>query len=270
MDIGNSHWWNGKDPRTFFPSVYRHGDNSEEGYLDEHLLSLDERTKRECDLVELFLKTKHGARILDCPCGYGRHSVELASRGYDVTGVELCPQFLKEARSASNALPVDSKCKFIEGDIRSLPSELNNFDACINMFFSFGFFDEESNLKVLQEFYRVLANKGKLLIHTDVNPDRIAVGKYGDRSLRTLNDGASLRIDENFDTSSKRLNGRWSIHYKDGSVVRRDYSIRVYSHDEMTGMLREVGFSDTHILYPSKQPQQIKIPSQEVFYVASK
>lgn len=268
MERFSQNWWNGKDQNTFFPSVYKCGDNSQEGHLENQLLSLGERTLRECDLVESYLELKHGSSIIDCPCGYGRHSQELANRGYDVTGVDLCPQFLKDAKKRVQTLHPDAKCTFIEGDMRKLPEDLKNFNACINMFFSFGFFDEASNLNVLSEFYRILKNEGKLLIHTDVNPDRLIAGKYGDRLKRTLQDGSILQINEAFDFNSKRLNGAWTIHQKNGRIIEKNYSVRIYSHNELINMLKKVGFKKISIMSPDKRIDLV--PPQEVCYAARK
>jgi 2-polyprenyl-3-methyl-5-hydroxy-6-metoxy-1,4-benzoquinol methylase len=75
-----------------------------------------------------------GSRILDLPCGYGRHSNALADRGYQVTGLDLDAEHLAKARESARA-------RFREGDMREIDADLHGrFDAVINMFYSFGFF----------------------------------------------------------------------------------------------------------------------------------
>ncbi|CAF4819188.1 unnamed protein product [Rotaria sp. Silwood2] len=63
----------------------------------------------------------------------------------------------------------------------------NEFDAVINMFYSFGFFEtDEENNQVLQNFYNALKPGGKFLFHTDVNIPRILSGKYKEDETRHL------------------------------------------------------------------------------------
>ena len=263
----DNYWWDGRYPDSFFPAVYRSGDDSFEGNLDEQLLDLEQRTMRECDLIESILKLPTGARILDCPCGYGRHSIELATRGYDVIGVDLCPQFIDEAIERTRSLPKDAMCRFIQGDMRNLPTSLGTFDASLNMFLSFGFFGDDDNLQVLRECYRVLRPGGKLLIHTDINPDRVTLGCFCDRHMRKLKDGSRLQIEESFDVQTKTLRGTWTIERNHVRQTSRSYSIRIYTHDEIAKLLKTAGFSDVVTVFPANLSKDADRPPQEVVYV---
>jgi len=94
------------------------------------------------------------------------------------------------------------------------------------MFLSFGFFSDEENFRVLQEFHRVLRDGGKLLIYSDVNPDRAYAGDFIDRQTRHLRHGGILRIDEHFDPDTGSLTGTWSIR-KDTNITDRDYAFHL-------------------------------------------
>src|SRR5438445_13281208 len=88
-------WW--EDGGVFFGRGYMEGDDSYEGYLSNPM-TLAERTRQEVDgLVEL-LALQANQRILDCPCGYGRHSLALASRGFQVVGIDINKEELNIAR----------------------------------------------------------------------------------------------------------------------------------------------------------------------------
>src|SRR5580693_9318148 len=75
-----------------------------------------EHTRAEADFLEKVLAAAPSAQLLDVPCGNGRHAVELAGRGYRLTGVDSSEEFIAEARHAS-ALPI----RWILGDMRGLP-----------------------------------------------------------------------------------------------------------------------------------------------------
>lgn len=84
-----------------------------------------EQTREEADFLEKTLELAPGARLLDVPCGNGRHSVELASRGYRPTGVDIAAEFVREAQArAASGLQVE----FLLGDMRHLPWQ-SEFDG---------------------------------------------------------------------------------------------------------------------------------------------
>ena len=121
-------------------------------FFDEHYLKvyeeLERASSREVESLIRMMDLKPKAKILDLCCGYGRHSFELAQRGFKVTGYDLSDFFLKKAKndSAASGLKID----YIKGDMRKLPFE-SRFDAVINIFTSFGYFDRErDDLKVLK------------------------------------------------------------------------------------------------------------------------
>jgi SAM-dependent methyltransferase len=81
-----------------------------------------------------YLQTAPGSRILDVACGRGRHSRFLASKGFDVTGIDLSPDSIRYARQFEN-----DHLHFYVHDMR-LPAWINYFDCALNIFTSFGYF----------------------------------------------------------------------------------------------------------------------------------
>jgi SAM-dependent methyltransferase len=75
------------------------------------------------------------ARMLDIACGKGRHSIQLASKGYDVTGIDISPSSILEALSTTY-----HNTEFFVHDMRH-PFRINYYDYAFNFFTSFGYFD---------------------------------------------------------------------------------------------------------------------------------
>src|SRR5688500_20201661 len=79
----------------------------------------DERTTREVAFLEEQLRLAPGAAILDLACGHGRHAIELARRGYRVTGFDLSEPSLERAGRLADGARVD--VEWVRGDMRDLP-----------------------------------------------------------------------------------------------------------------------------------------------------
>jgi len=272
-------WWDGRQPESFFPYVYYDGDDSHEGYLNRVALAQSARTIRECDfVVDEFANHSPSHfpstfRVLDCPCGQGRHSIELARRGYHVLGADLCPVAIASARVAlgREGKEVQERCSFVEDDMRSLHKVGNDYAAVINMFFSFGFFSAHGNTATLKAFHSVLAPQGFLLIHTDVNRYLIDAGQYSDRKIRTLSDGSRLVVEEHWNSLTNRLEGSWTITSPSGATKSAPYSVRIYRSTELQGEIAACGFDflaeKTVPIFGQKLPIH---KSQELLYVAMK
>jgi ubiquinone/menaquinone biosynthesis C-methylase UbiE len=265
IQSSEANWW---EPNGgFFGPDYKRADESLHGYLPSKPLTLAKRTAREVDGVIRFLGLMPGASILDAPCGYGRHSISLAAMGFKVTGVDINSVFLDMAREAK---PVRSSLSFIRDDLRAL-DHIHNFsqDAVINMFFSFGFFNFESdNLRVLESFYRVLKSNGKLLIHTDVSPEIISSGRYRLIEERSFGNGL-LKIEELFDSVNRILHGTWKLEDETGIKELTPYAMHIYSQEEYAAFLKFAGFREIKF-FGSFEGELFGASSEELIIVATK
>jgi len=231
-------WWS--EEYGFFGEHYLEGDNSREGYLIEKKQTLKERTDTEVDGIINLLDLKGREKILDIPSGYGRHSIGLAKKGFDITGSELNSIHLNKATQNSRAENVT--VKFNQENMINIKYN-NEFDAVINMFYSFGFFDtDEENNKVLKNFYDALKPDGKFLFHTDVNIPRILSGKYREDETRNLTNEKTLRIIDIYNPKDKKIYGTWIIKDKYGKEEKKDYIVRVYTKNEFISLCKQVGF----------------------------
>lgn len=140
------------------------GEWYEESFGEDYLLVYKHRdfggARREVERMIGWLNLPQGAKVLDLCCGMGRHSLALAEAGYEVTGVDLSEPLLCEARSQAGAKAVT----WVRSDMRKLPLS-GGFDAVVNLFTSFGYFEEdEEQIKVLREIHRMLKPGGKFII----------------------------------------------------------------------------------------------------------
>lgn len=128
-----------------------------------------ERAIEEVRQLVGWLQLPQGAALLDVGCGMGRHAVALAEMGYQVSGIDLSQPLLEEAREHD----VNKHVRWQQGDMRSLPHGDGSFDATVNLFTSFGYFDDKDNKRVLLELRRVLRPGGYFVIDF-LNADEVS------------------------------------------------------------------------------------------------
>lgn len=133
------------------------------------------KTGQEIAFLRRILRLPRRSHILDVGCGVGRHAVELAKLGYDVTGVDISSRYLAEARRRARKQRVHAH--FIRGDMRRLDFN-KTFDAAINLFTSFGYFPSPSDdLKVLRGVCRALKPGGLFLYHPLKSPRLVVLAR---------------------------------------------------------------------------------------------
>ena len=127
--------------------------------------SFTQGTMGEVDFIESEIKRDKSCRILDVGCGTGRHAIELAKRGYSVTGVDLSENMLNRARE--KAIDTGVQIDFEKADARNLPFE-DEFDLVIML--CEGAFPlmetDQMNFQILESAAHALKKDGKLIFTT--------------------------------------------------------------------------------------------------------
>jgi SAM-dependent methyltransferase len=135
---------------------------SENDYLTVYAHRNDDDAEKIINLIKKIENPVTGCKILDLACGNGRHSIELAKRGFDVTGIDLSDPLLDIAKKRSAQLNL--KIEFLKADMRELNFE-ERFDGVINLFTSFGYFEEDSeNERVISQISLSLKKNGWFVI----------------------------------------------------------------------------------------------------------
>lgn len=206
-------------------------------YLLEHepIFRLERERQEAARIIEL-LGLPTGARILDCPCGQGRHAHLMAEAGYDVDGLDYSEHLLERARERGTGRTL----RYTRGDMRKLPARwTGRFDAVLNLFTSFGFFLEPGDdRRVIAEFARVL-KPGGVLIWNGGSRDGV-VSKFFSRDWWKTSDGTMVGHERSFDALSGVLNIRSSWYGKEGPG-EREYRIRLYTATRLAELCAEAG-----------------------------
>jgi SAM-dependent methyltransferase len=198
-----------------------------------------QRTRREVDFVVERLELESGARVLDLACGRGRHSVELARRGFRVTGVDLSPRSLGLAREAARA--AEAEVELVCCDMREIGYDAE-FDAVLNLFTAFGYFEiEHDDCVVLECVARALLPGGAFLLDT-LNPLWLARG-FRPRHWQEFEDGTVLLEEREYDPVSGRVAGVWTFVRPDGTRSELRHAIRCYTPAELASMFRAAGLA---------------------------
>jgi SAM-dependent methyltransferase len=195
------------------------------------------RDRQEVARVIDVLGLPSGARILDVPCGQGRHAHLLAEAGFDVDGLDYSQELLERARQRGTS----ARLRYTRGDMRHLPKRwTNRFDAVVNLFTSFGFFaDPADDRRVIAEFARVLAPGGVLLWH---GGDRDGVmARFLSRDWWRTQNGTLIAQERRFDALSGFLMVHTTWSGPGGSSGSRDHRIRLYTPTRLAELCAEAG-----------------------------
>ena len=194
-------------------------------------------TEEEVDFIRDVLELQPGNVVLDLCCGNGRHGQCLAKQNVTVIGLDSSRFLLDEARK--NMLSTEYGIHFIEGDMRRIPLK-PTCDAVINLFTSFGFFDEEENRQVLSEVAAVLKPGGKFLLdywnpHTVIQLD-------GTRNWWWISDAVLALAEVEYRPESGQLSDyRTVIELTTGDVRKTVNRLRFYFPTELKSILDGVG-----------------------------
>jgi SAM-dependent methyltransferase len=193
------------------------------------------------DRIERLARPAPGAAVLDACCGPGRHSIELASRGYRVTGVDITEVYLEAARASAEGLP---DVRFIRADIRKF-EERGEFDLAINLFTSFGYFAKpEDDLEALRRIRTSLKPGGKLVLETQGKETTVRDFVEGESFERA---GCQVRTEYSVVGPWEGLRERWILEREGSPEADFSFVLRLYSAVEMRASLLQAGFETADI-----------------------
>ena len=210
--------------------------------------------------IEAACKLHPGGRILDLGCGGGDQARVFAQKGYEVVGIDIAPPLIGFAKRQFKKHGL--KGTFLAGDMRKIKYRAE-FDACLLLSGTFGFFMDEGDQKLLGSIQRALKPGGKTFIMF-LSPKQ--QNKH-ERSWSGIKDGWELS-EAWFDAETSTYRSRIFIIRKDGALIRpkvepgyhADEAIRCYTIPEMRAMLKKAGlkhlasYSSMDLSLPPKPP----------------
>ena len=184
-------------------------------------------TRAEVDFLVSLLDREQDIQILDLGCGTGRHALELARRGFGVTGLDLSPDLIAQARA--KARQENLEVKFLEGDARTISFE-EDFQ-CVIMLCEGGFSlmeTDQMDRMILRNTYRALKPGGRL---TFTAPNALVM---------------LMDLEENPGFDPLTFREKFTLEHKNslGETVELDCSQRYYTFPELRWVLRSLGFRD--------------------------
>lgn len=231
---------------------------TEKMFIDEANIfgdTLKERiknTEKEIEgLLKIFQKynvPENGA-ILDLACGIGRHSVPLAKKGYNVTGVDFSPTYISNAKEYANEYKVTESVDFVEGDMRNVEGLLRQYTDCydvvLNLFTSMGYWDEETDRQIFTQAYNLTKQGGIFIIQT-ANRDFL-VKNFQARDWTSWEGGLVMFAERRLNLENSRMYNVWKYFdqidddLKHLSTFEVDH--RVYSLHELKRQVEDSGWS---------------------------
>lgn len=178
-----------------------------------------------------------GAAVLDMPCGVGRHSLEFARRGFQVTGVDRTTAYLETARE--RAVAEGLAVEWLQADMRQFVRP-GAFDVAINIYTSFGYFaDPEEDRRVAENFYRSLKPGGALAM--ELMGKEVLARIFHPRDWEELSDGTFYLQERQVVQDWTWMENRWILLRPDGQ--RHQYAVghRIYDGSGLRALLLDAG-----------------------------
>jgi len=199
----------------------------------------------ECDFIEKEVNYDRTLQILDIGCGTGRHSIELAKRGYSVTGIDLSDSQLKRAKEKASA-------QSLEIDFQKHDARISHFSKIFDlaiMLCEGGFSlmeTDEMNFQILQNAADSLKPNGKL-IFTALNGLFPLFHSVKDFLAAEGNEVGAAYKDNTFNLMTFRDHNSTEFVDDSGDKKSLDCNERFYVPSEITWLLKSLNFETIDI-----------------------
>jgi SAM-dependent methyltransferase len=204
-----------------------------------------------------------GKRVLDIPCGAGRHAVPLAELGYKVTGFDISSQFLSEAQRFAQDRGVSVDWRL--GDMRTLAFE-GEFDAALCFGNSFGYLSRADTKHFLKRLSAALRDRGRFVLESGAVAESILPNLVRSRWMQV---GEILFLSSiEYDAFTSRMISRYTF-IRGAEREEKTAEVIVYTGGELAELLAEAGFV-VEGLFASCAKEQFRVGTPRLLLVARK
>jgi 2-polyprenyl-3-methyl-5-hydroxy-6-metoxy-1,4-benzoquinol methylase len=221
-------------------------------------------TEAEADFIEEVAHLKNKDNVLDIMCGYGRHSLELARRGYNVSALDNSREYIDEIKikTSQEKLSVDAVHKDVSET--TFPGQ---YDAVICMGNSFAFFNAETAFSILKKLFTCLRSGGVFIINTWTIAE-IVIKTFQERTWHYIDDYKFL-TESKYLFHPTRIESNYTILTSSGKTETLKGIDYIFSFSELETMLNEAGFKMTEV-YSTPRKRKYNFGDPRAYILATK
>ena len=231
--------------------------------LDFWRAAMAPHTLPEVEYLEQMLNAPPGARLLDIPCGDGRHALELAAHGYQITGVDIAEQNIRDAQAAAKQRGVAIELR--QSDKRDLPWTAE-FDGAYCLGNSFGYLDDKGMQDFVAAVGRALKPGARFVMDTAMAAESIIPNV--DESWWMKVEDMYVLIANHYLSTESMLHTELTFIRK-GKVETRELYHRVYTVAEIRALLQSAGLA-TIALHASVNGDPFEFACEQLWLTAEK
>lgn len=221
-----------------------------------------ELTKLEVDFLERTYECKAGTRILDVPCGNGRHCFELARRGYKPTGLDISADYIEAARKTSQGAALDVEWVLSDMCLLDRPDE---FDGAFCFGNSFGYLEHDDTRAFLGAVCRALKPGSRFVMQAGAA--ELVLPRFREREWVQVDD--ILFLEENSYAPERSCVETKFTFIRDGKAETRPGRQFIYTVAEIRRLLESAGLKPTAV-YGGLNGEPFRIGSDYLYVVSEK
>ncbi len=225
----------------------------------------EEYTEWEVDFLADVLELTPESRVLDIMAGYGRHALPLAERGYNLTAVDISPEYCQELEQSAQAgsLPI----QVLLGDFIQMQLPATTYAAAYCLGNSFSFFSRE----VMQEFLQKIANQlqpgGRFVAHTQLLAESV-LPDFQERAWMKIGDDIMYLAQNEYDALRGVIHAELT-YVRGYQQVTRSVEQHVYTLADLTVLMEEAGLLVTEV-FGSLDGESFALGDEQAYLLAVK